>query len=145
MQIERTLNRGDWQFIEVGADGRQRCRVVGVLARSNAAEIDLGETGAALLDRDRWQELNNVGKFFDLQLVKLFGADCSNRDWHILQILFALLRRDDNDIAFFFSNGVLRHCGHRQAQRCRSKKCGYSNSVSEMTHKANLPCLRFCR
>src|SRR3546814_19491641 len=45
MDVERALNRRDRHFVEVSADGRQRRRMIGVLARRDAAEIDLAEPG----------------------------------------------------------------------------------------------------
>ena len=99
MQIQRALNGRDRHFVEIGANRRQRSRVVRVFTRGHAAEIDLRETGTALLNGHRWQELHNILQFANLQLVQLFIADGVDRDWHVLQILFALLRGDDDDIA----------------------------------------------
>src|SRR3546814_6344650 len=43
VDIERALNRRDRHFVEIGADRRQRRRMIGVLARRDAAEINLAE------------------------------------------------------------------------------------------------------
>ena len=91
--------------------------MVGILARCHAAEIDLSETGAALLDRHRRQELHDVLQLADLQLVELFIANGVNRDWHILKILFALLRGNNDDVVIFVSSRILRHCRHGKAER----------------------------
>ena len=48
------------------------------------------QSRAALLDRHRGQELDDVVQFIDLQLVKRLGAQRRDRDGHVLQILFAL-------------------------------------------------------
>ena len=115
MQIERTLNGRDRHFVKIGTDRWQRSRVVGVFARGYAAEIYLRETGAALLNGHRWQEFYNILQFADLQLIQLFIADGVDRDWHVLQILFALLRGHDDDIAVL-SRGFLRHCRGNNAK-----------------------------
>ena len=142
MQIECALNGRDRHFVQIGADGRQRCRVVRVFTRSDAAEINLCKAGATLLDRHRRQELHNVLKFTDLQLVELFVADGIDRDRHVLQILFALCRCNNDDIAVFVGS-ILRESRHCDAEPCRCEQHGQSRADFRFTlhlaHEATLP------
>src|SRR5690606_33123694 len=96
----RALDRGDRHFVEIGADGGQGGGVVRVLARGDRAEIDLGKTGPESLDRHRGKELHRAFEVVDLQLVELLGSEGGNRDGNVLQVLFALLRGNDDDGAF---------------------------------------------
>ena len=84
VDVERALNRRDRHFVEIGADGRQRRRVVGILARRDATEIDLAEPRRERLDRYRRQEFDDVLKFLDLQLAQPLVADRGDRQRHIL-------------------------------------------------------------
>ena len=81
------------------------------------------KAGATLLNGHRRQELHNILQLADLQLVKLFIADGVDCDWHVLQILFALLRGHHDDIAIFVRR-ILRQRRHRHAKPCRCQQNG---------------------
>src|SRR3546814_4200121 len=94
--------------------------MIGVLARRDAAEIDLAEPGRGGLDRNRRQEFDEVLEFLDLQLVEPFGADRGDRERHVLQILFAL-RRGDHDVAVVVGVGLLCERGPRRSEEHTSE------------------------
>nr|WP_239650139.1 hypothetical protein [Methylocucumis oryzae] len=75
--------------------------MVGIFTRSHAAEIDLREARSTLLDGHRGKEFHDIGKFIDLQLVKLLGSNRGDRDGNVLQILLALLRGNDDFVGVF--------------------------------------------
>ena len=128
MQIERTLDGGDRQLVQIGADCRQRRRVVSVLARRNTTEINLSKARPRLLDCYRRQEFHDIGKFLHLQLVEFLGADCRDCHRHILQILLTLLRGNDNNIIIVIGCSFLRHGWHSEPERGRGQQCRNSKA-----------------
>ena len=112
VDIQRALDRGDRHFVEIDPDRGERGGVVRVLAAGDTAEIDLAEARPCGLHRDRRQELGDIAQFVDLQFAQRLGAQCGDRDRHVLQVLRTLLRSDDDDVAVV-GGAVLRGERHR--------------------------------
>src|SRR3546814_13673532 len=90
MDVERALIRRHRHFVEVSADGRQRRRMIGVLARRDAEEIALAEPGRCGLDRKRRPDLDELLALLYLQLDEPFGHGLGTRESHVLQMLVEL-------------------------------------------------------
>ena len=116
MQIKVALNGGDRLLVEIGADARQRGGRLSVTASDDATHVDCGETGSGTDARcccHAWQHAHVVGEVADVQFFELLGADCLDADGHVLQVLTALLRGDDD----FFETTAVLGCGDLPAQR----------------------------
>src|SRR5579864_9411172 len=102
MDVGRAVDRRDRHLVYVGTDARLRGRVVTILAAHDAAHIHVrrADTGAALAEslygRDAREVLDVVVDIGDVQLLELVGAQSLDADRHVLQVLRALLRRDDD-------------------------------------------------
>jgi hypothetical protein len=96
LDVERTLDRRDGLFVEVHADGRQRSRVVRVLAARDAAHVRTREAGSRALIRNVRQEFHVVAEVVDLELRELGLADRLDAERNVLQAFRALLRGDDD-------------------------------------------------
>ena len=96
MDIERPADGRHRLFVEVGADARQRARVVAVAAGRDPAHVDGGQAGLGGLEADRRQLLGIILEVGDVELVEAAGADRLNRDRNVLKVFLALGRGDDD-------------------------------------------------
>ena len=100
MDVERAADRRDWLLVEIGADRRERARMIAVAAGGNAAHVDDGDAGLQGLEADRGELLGILLEIRDVELVEPLGADCLDRQWNLGEILFAFLRGDDDLVRF---------------------------------------------
>jgi hypothetical protein len=85
--------------------------VVAVAAARHAAHVNLREAGAERLVRDRRQVADVVLEALDVQLFQAFGADRLDAQRDFLQVLRALLRRDDDALQNALAVGLSRPSG----------------------------------
>ena len=96
VDVERSADRRDRLLVEIEADRRQRAGVVAVAAGRNAAHVDGGEARRGGLEADRRKLLGIILEVRDVQLVEPPRADRLDADRHVLKVLLALLRGDDD-------------------------------------------------
>ena len=85
-------------FVEIDADGRERCGVVAVAARDDTAEIDRRRVRSGRLIGKAWNELRIIVESRDFEFFELLGAKGLDADRHVLQAFRLFLRRDRNFI-----------------------------------------------
>ena len=100
VNVERTLNRRNGHLIEILAHGGLRSRVIAVIAAAHAAKEHTREAGSKALKRQARHELGVIVEVGDMQLFELFRAQRGDAERHVLQILLALLRRDDHVLQY---------------------------------------------
>ena len=97
VDVERSADRRDRLLVEIGADRRQRAGVVAVAAASRRRACRRSCTpGCGGLEADRRQLLGIILEVRDVQLVEPPRADRLDADRHVLEILLALGRGDDD-------------------------------------------------
>ena len=121
MHVERAADGRHRLLVEVGADRRQRARVVAVAAGGDAAHVDHRRSGLRRLVADRRQQLGVILEIRDVELVEPPRSDRLDADRHVLQILFALGRGDDDDIAVAVAHLLAGRVG-RIGGRCGGRR-----------------------
>ncbi len=154
VDVERPADGRDRLFVEVGADRRERARVVAVAAGGDAAHIDHGRSRLRSLEADRRQLLGIILEIRDVELVELAGPDRLDADRHVLQVFLPLGRGDDDFVGLFVLRSglrrriggigrscLLRHGRHRQ--RGGSKQRHGQRAKGRIGHVVP-PQSRFC-
>ena len=100
VDVERSADRRDRLLVEIGPDLRQRSRViafgVGPAGRRDAAHVNGRLSRLRGQERHRRQLLRIILEIGDVQLVEAARTERDHVDGDVLDILFALLRGDDD-------------------------------------------------
>ena len=101
VDVEVAADRRHRLLVEVDADRGQRARVVALAARGDAADVDhrLARVAAGVgrrLERHRGQLLDVAFEVGEVEVVEPLLAERGDADRHVLEILAALLRGDDD-------------------------------------------------
>jgi hypothetical protein len=108
MDVEVVVDGRDRHLVEVHADERLRADQEPVAAVRHAADVELRLARAVGLERQARQVLGVAVEARDLQLLESPGVERHDADRHALQVLGALLCRDDD-----FLERAGRGCGRR--------------------------------
>ena len=120
-------------LIQIRTDARLRTGVVAVAAADHAAHVDVRVAGlpvaaltlAARVGNAR-RILHVVVEIDDVQLLELLAVEHLDADRHVLQVLDALLRRDDD----LLEPGARTGRGVRRFLRVRRRPCREQRQVN---------------
>ena len=127
VDVEVALDRRDRLLVQVHADAGHRRDGLAVAAGRDAAHVHGREAGAGAVAATGTrrhgharQHLHVVPEIVDVQLLELLGAERLDADRHVLHVLRALLRGDDDLFEL-----LLRHHGlARKRDRNRDRRAG---------------------
>jgi hypothetical protein len=96
VDVERALNGRNGLLVQVLTHAGQWTRVIAVVTARNAAHEHTSGPGTEGLVGHAGQELHVIIEIRDVQLLELLAPNDLDAQWNVLQVLLALLRRDDH-------------------------------------------------
>ena len=137
VDIKIAADRRNRLLIKIDADRGQRAGMVAIAARGNAAHVDhAGARSARRLRRDPGQLLRIGREVRDVELIELLGAQCLDRDRHVLKVFTALLRGHDDDVRILvISVPSFLGQGRKRDQRRTGEQRGKGGAVRGGTHE----------